>query len=681
MSDPTVSESTVVTDAEDAPDGLGFAGFPGPDASATPWAWSWPPWLFPRQWPWWPTPEPRPTPEPPKTRRGVVSGRYRASGGSVEVELRVDVDGTGATNRVSADYFQRNGSTLVYVNSMRVDTLSVSTQASGGVAITGTGRFRHPVTATAVTIEVDRPVVAGDHPATATLRHSTPSGQTGASYVCTYLSEAFRTVLFEEALEANVADPFTSYDTGALPSGGAARTLALTSAYAEAGVELRSTGAMGSVPAPAGANNTWSDAELHAAMQARFSAWANAPQWAVWLLHASLHDLGTGLLGIMFDQQGRQRQGSAVFYAGLAGTGDLERRTQLYTCVHEVGHAFNLLHSWQKALATPPGINRPNSPSWMNYPWRFPAGQASFWNQFGFRFDTEELVHIRHGFRDAVIMGGDAFATNAQVLVPEPGTAPPSLRLDVLAPEELRWGTPLTVGLRLVNAGGGSEPFHRYLGPRNGSVDVLVERSDGRTVQFQPLLHHCVDESQFTVLTPGEELADTAFVQYGGHGTTIDQPGTYRVHARLTTATGDVVVADPAAMTVCAPADAADLAAGTALVDARVGTLLSLVGSDEPSLEPGREKLRQLAEEHPEHPLAQIGALVEAANLARGFTAVEEGEAVLRAPDSSSATAMASSVGMELKGRSALLKAKTSGDEAVDAYIASRRRELEVALG
>src|SRR4029453_18574236 len=138
--------------------------------------------------------------------------------------------------------------------------------------------------------------------------------------------------------------------------------------------------------------------------------------------------------------------------------------------------------------------------------------------------------------------------------VPEPGTAPPSLRLDVLAPEELRWGTPLTVGLRLVNAGGGSEPFHRYLGPRNGSVDVLVERSDGRTVQFQPLLLHCVDESQFTVLTPGEELADTAFVQYGGDGTTIDQPGTYRVHARLTTATGAGVVADPAALTVSAPA-------------------------------------------------------------------------------------------------------------------------------
>ena len=32
----------------------------------------------------------------------------------------------------------------------------------------------------------------------------------------------------------------------------------------------------------------------------------------------------------------------------------------------------------------------------MNYPWRFPGGPAAFWSAFPFRFDAQELVHIRH---------------------------------------------------------------------------------------------------------------------------------------------------------------------------------------------------------------------------------------------------------------------------------------------
>jgi hypothetical protein len=65
--------------------------------------------------------------------------------------------------------------------------------------------------------------------------------------------------------------------------------------------------------------------------------------------------------GIMFDQLGPQRQGCAVFHQGIGGTTADKLRLQLYTYVHELGHCFNLLHSWQKSLATPPGTNRPGS--------------------------------------------------------------------------------------------------------------------------------------------------------------------------------------------------------------------------------------------------------------------------------------------------------------------------------
>ena len=86
-------------------------------------------------------------------------------------------------------------------------------------------------------------------------------------------------------------------------------------------MQLLSTGANNVIStAEAGANTAWSDAELHASMIRHFSRWRDLPQWAVWLFHARLHDIGPNLYGIMFDQQGKQRQGCAVFYAGIGGT-------------------------------------------------------------------------------------------------------------------------------------------------------------------------------------------------------------------------------------------------------------------------------------------------------------------------------------------------------------------------
>jgi hypothetical protein len=112
--------------------------------------------------------------------------------------------------------------------------------------------------------------------------------------------------------------------TGSLPSGGPARALSVVNAYAEAGIQMQSTGMSNVLAGSPGVS--WSDPELHAAMQNHFSKWVNLPHWAVWLLHAQLHDLGPTLYRIMFDQQGRQRQGCATFYEGLAGNSATKKR-------------------------------------------------------------------------------------------------------------------------------------------------------------------------------------------------------------------------------------------------------------------------------------------------------------------------------------------------------------------
>ena len=131
--------------------------------------------------------------------------------------------------------------------------------------------------------------------------------------------------------------------------------------------------------AGAGADVRWSNQEMHDAMQVYWSRFAPKAQWSVWVFFASLHEMGTDLGGIMFDDIGpNQRQGTAIFgnsFIAQAPRGDPNpaawvSRMRFWTAAHEMGHAFNLAHAWQKSLGTPwiPLNDEPDAFSFMNYP-------------------------------------------------------------------------------------------------------------------------------------------------------------------------------------------------------------------------------------------------------------------------------------------------------------------------
>ncbi len=118
-----------------------------------------------------------------------------------------------------------------------------------------------------------------------------------------------------------------------------------------------------------------------------------------------------------------------MFYDAIKGTDAASQRAQLRTYVHELGHAFNMMHSWQKNLASPPAPLGPNGGlgdlSWMNYAWKYqppppaPGGENAYWADFPFQFTMNERVHLRHGFYRKVVMGANAFGTGAAEVDPE----------------------------------------------------------------------------------------------------------------------------------------------------------------------------------------------------------------------------------------------------------------------
>jgi hypothetical protein len=610
-----------------------------------------------------------------------VYGRYRSTGAPFQVELRVDVDGPSPTMRVSADYYSISGATMSYFGSMRVDAPAVSVTPTH-VIVTGLGRYTWAAGAPRIKVTIPRvPITSA--PAAATLQHILPSGNPAATYICKYVGPAFRAVIFEQDCQDTVPTPFTTYNTASFPSGGPPRTLSVVSAFAEAGVQLITTGAANVIStAEAGTNAAWSDAELHASMVRHFSRWRELPQWAVWLFHARLHDLGTGLYGIMFDQQGKQRQGCAVFYAGIGGTTADAKRLQAYTCVHELGHCFNLLHSWQKSLAIPPQPNRPASPSWMNYPWRFPGGPGAFWSAFPFRFDAQELVHIRHGFRNDVIMGGNPFRVGSALEDLESWNDPiedrSGLRLELDAPESFAYGAPVTAQVRLISADPRGVTVTKHLRPRNGNVEIAIGQPDGRVVAYEPLLHHCMSDEDAIVLG-GEQsaYADMAFIHYGKDGFYFDRPGTYRLRARYTAPDGSVIVSETATIRVRPPATAEDADVAELLFGDEQGTLMYLVGSDFEELRRGNDALTRVWEEHPEHPLADLARLIQGVNAAREFKEVQpDGTLTVRKPDTDAAAGLLAPV---LDVAAVRKTAKKEEDEIGKLTAVARQLRTEVA--
>lgn len=580
-----------------------------------------------------PSPSPLPQPQPITIPKRPVSGRYRSSGGFWQLELRVDVDGKRPMKRVSGDFFQTTGGTTTYFGSWVINaptvTFTTSTVTIEGIS-TGTYATGYPK----ARITIPRVSVLSP-PASATIQFYSLTNVPGATYVCAFESAYFRTVQFEQDSVSDATQPiFTTYNTGALPSGGPARVLSIAGAYGEAGIQVQTAGVWNTVPVnDAGGNVSWSNSELHASMLVRFSLWKDDPQWKVWLLAAQKHDIGPGLYGIMFDQQGKQRQGCATFYQGIGGNTADKLRLQLYTSVHELGHCFNLLHSWQKSYAVPPVPNRPAALSWMNYPWNYPGGgEAGFWSAFPFQFDDQEVIHLRHAFRNNIIMGGNNFTVGAG-LQDETAFADPiidnsGLRLEIGARKSYTCGEPVVIDLRLHAATREGKKAHCYLHPNTGFVQVGIRKPGGQTVVYEPLIEQCV-APDVTILDDNRPtVEESAYIGYGKSGFYFDQAGNYQIRAVYYAIDGSQVLSNIITLRVRHPVTAAEEELADLFLGEDQGTLLYLLGSDSEYLSRGNEAFETVLEKHGKHPMAIYARLVKGINAGRSFKTITQGNEI-----------------------------------------------------
>lgn len=584
-------------------------------------------------------------------KKRPVSGRYRSTGGAWILDLRVDVDRIRPMNRVSGDFFQVSGATISYFGSFRVDAPAIGVTPAT-VTITGTGTYTYTTSFPNIRITIPRRTIL-QPPAPATIQFFSASNAPGAAYLCAFASPYFRTVQFEQDSEQGVT-PLVSYNTGSLPSGGSARALSVATSYAEAGVEMQISPGADIVPtAEAGSNLQWSNSELHAAMVKHFSLWQDVPQWKVWLLAAYEHELGPTLYGIMFDQQGKQRQGCATFHKGIGGTTADKLRLQLFTYVHELGHCFNLLHSWQKSFAVPPVPNRPNALSWMNYPWNYPSGGATaFWNAFPFQFDDQEIVHLRHAFRNDIVMGGNNFATGSALSAlcddrafAEPVVDNSGLKLELEASRSFALGEPVVMEIKLRATENRGKMVHSHLHPNLGFVQIGIRRPSGHIMVYQPLIEHCVASELVKLDVDRPAIHESAYIGYGKDGFHFDQPGIYQIRATYSAPDGSQVTSNILQLRVRSPRNAADEDVADLFFGHDQGTLLYLLGSDSEFLKSGNDAFDLMLDKHGRHPLAVYARLVKGINAGRTFKQISADRTVeVRKPETDKCVKLLSSV-------------------------------------
>jgi hypothetical protein len=565
----------------------------------------------------------------------MISGRYRGTFPGGEVELRVDVfDGPRPTNRVSGDFFQVTGGTKLLEASFIVDAPLIP-PGDAEIVIEGAARFSSDLGASRVRVIVPR-IFPMPQAIFATLQVLTANGAVQREVTCAFESGFFRTVELKQDAERGL-DLFSSYLTGDLLSGGPSRTLDIRRAYEEAGIEVIPSAEAPSpleIKAP-GSDKSWSSAELHEAMQRNFKGLETVPVWKVWFLHARKYEVD-GTLGLMFDVQGRQRQGCAMFYRVVGGQDRLKRREQLHTCIHEIGHCLNLEDAFVSSPVT--GLpTRPGALSWMNYPSKYtPGGADAYWPAFSFQFEEAELIHLRHGFFDDVVPGGRPFEGTGALRLHrhfrEPVEDRSGLQLRLEAPSALDFGEPVWVELRLSLQGEEPKEVHPYLHPREGCVHLSIEKPGGETVLFQPLFRHYVEPRTVVLDEESPALYESTFLGFGKPGFYFAQPGLYRIRAFYVALDGSQIVSNPLALRIRSPFSREDDEVAELFLGEEQGKLIAFRGSD--GLPDGNRALNRVIRDYGDHALASYARMVQGYNLAREFKTPEpDGEVYLRPSD------------------------------------------------
>jgi hypothetical protein len=511
--------------------------------------------------------------------RRAVSGTYRnaePAGSGRIIELRVDVDGSRPQNRLSGDvffHFRFLGFDITfYLESFVVESPVVGGTGqemtiSGSVMIYGQpGRVNETIE-----VHIPRAWIFSDPPPACV--NWLVGGVTTAIYACPKISERFRTATLEIDRFQGTVFPSELNPTISPSPSGLSATVSVRSVFDQSGIDLDVVldDVLNDPDSPdPGAN--WSEVELHDLMETRFDSFSNVLQWRLYgVVVPRFGDpsYSSGYYGVMFDWGGYQpgdtflRQGCAVAEEAIRGrevgtlydTSAKKERLFLQTFIHEVGHSWNLPHTWQRTSAPSTA-----STSFMNYPWGYTGGagdETAFWSNFRWAFDDVELRWMRHADRADVIFGGRDWIGNnlSRYLDPAMNATGVPVRIELAGPALVDLSEPVRVTLTVINDSPAAISLPSELSPEAGMVHVYIQRPDGEVVEHRPPVYRLVAPEDTVAVPPGGSYAVSIPLSFAATGPAFPISGEYRVRALLTPAPEQMLPSNSIRLRVGHPAN------------------------------------------------------------------------------------------------------------------------------
>ena len=568
----------------------------------------------------------------------LKDGLYNASNDQLKSDLRIDIKGTGI---ISMDIFSISGENKVYLASLRTNPGAELSESQKVFEVicedkdekTTRGKLIFsPVSDVKASVELK----LEDH------LYELPSNYP-ILLTAQWQHSYFRKIGMEAEHEENVME-IPSYEFEG-------KTVTVDSCFVNAGIKLIKAGERDNIPATI---SGWDDAQLHALMSQFADESLDRRDWLLHLLLLSKAKL-TGLLGIMFDTgvldlNNLPRQGVAIFLDAIAGHPAGTERKSIQTIVHELGHALNLVHRFERE------VSRADSTSFMNYDWRYLGGNNSnrYWKDFRFTFDEDEIKFMRHAPWLKIIPGGAEFHTIKYWYEGTGGYSPyaPEILLSdlelLLSPPPtgplFGFATPVFLSVSLVNKG--SEPINIpgfYLDPKAGFLEILIKRQvmtgDSRIIKFKPVISRCYDIGNYIndILAPGQSISNNINLTFGSAGFTFAEPGNYEITAVLSIYSGNynyVVKSEPLFIRIEYPKSREEELDALKIFNKDVGYYLALGGSDyltdaESKLEEVRIRRQGVAKIITDPLVAYITRCI-AINLSRDFITYKEGKFKIR---------------------------------------------------
>ncbi|XP_077978795.1 uncharacterized protein LOC144434215 [Glandiceps talaboti] len=474
-----------------------------------------------------------------------ISGSYRSEEiDGKRLELRIDVDKTRTHSKVfniiSGELIQENN-VVGYFQTSKVERELENLISGFGVAHLDEGK-KVP-TQLSVKLQKEGDVWKAD----------VLLPQIDANYECSKYSHYFRHVVVDVDYSGTDDLVLPTYNTSSHQAERVVhldqRDLSVFTPLEDAGIEVTLNEDMSTKVEDPDPLTAWTLSELYEVMQSHHNT--DPATWNLWILLAPKYrDPRTA--GLMFDR--KNRKGFAIFtdhkwFKGMnedAGSDKMKKKMKanalrrfIHTFVHEMGHSFNLQHSWDKG--------NPDSLSFMNHDYRYDSrnGVGSYFKEFTFSFDDDEIRFLRHGRSVFVQPGASPFLKD---LPPSSLPADPdddnnsNKRLKFTAkPSKTSYTQMELVRLQLKLRNCHKYPIYveSKLDPTEEWVKIFIMAPDGETTQVDSFASGAVSDYVRPLYPSGssegtDRISEEVSLVYGKDGFYFQKPGQYNIKAVYT---------------------------------------------------------------------------------------------------------------------------------------------------